>query len=155
MLSIESMMNELVIRIEIVKNYICITWMTCSEDNNLKIFGQGSKQVDNMRTNIDSSLNFLSCWKFDLYLNITRRVNCIVAMYKGFIQVKDYWFSIWVNEELPAVLGLRGSLTSRFSAYSWEGTLLDSNTLMYWADMVICSLASERSSLWNFSISET
>lgn len=64
--------------------------MTCSEDYNLKVFGQGSKQINSMGSDVDSSLDLLSCWELYLYLDIMRILYSIVTVNKGLVQIEDY-----------------------------------------------------------------
>ena len=72
MLSEKSMMDELSLRVKVVNYYICIATVTSREDYYFEVFGKGSKDLNCVWTDVDASLDFLSCGKFYCNLNVMR-----------------------------------------------------------------------------------
>ena len=72
MLSIKSMVDQFVFRIEIIQYHISITLMRCCEYNDFISLANFSETVDGMRANINRSLSYLAGWELNIQYNIDR-----------------------------------------------------------------------------------
>ncbi len=98
MFSVQSVVNEFVVWVQVVKYHIGITRMRCSENNNLKVFSQVFKNLFCVRPDVDTCFNNFSCRKLDRQFNIMRRGQAVVAMNQSLIQVKYDTFFVYNNE---------------------------------------------------------
>lgn len=89
MLSKQAMMNVPSLRIQVIKNYICVTWMTGRKNDNLKIFWQSGQYFLSKGSHVDSNLNDFPCGKVHLNFEIAGNIYILVAMDQSFIQVKN------------------------------------------------------------------
>ena len=91
------MMNKLIIWVQIVKHNVSIAWMTSSKHYYLKVLRKCFQKFYCMRSNVDSCLNFLTSWKFDINFNIMRQIHTVIAMNQSFIKIKYNRLFFWVN----------------------------------------------------------
>lgn len=73
MLSKQTMMNILVVRIKVIQYYIGIAAMTGCKDNNLEILAQILENFKGIGAYIDSCFYNLACWKGYRQFDIIRR----------------------------------------------------------------------------------
>jgi len=74
MLAEETVLNPLAFRVEVVDDYVSIAGVTGCENNHFKMFTKVSENLTSIGSNINTSLDDLSCREFDGKFN---RVRCI------------------------------------------------------------------------------
>ncbi len=97
-LSVQSVFNEFVIRVQVIKHHIGVARVRCSEHNHLKVFSQVLEDLFCVRANIDARFDYFSCWELDWQFDVMRRGQTVVAMNQGLIQVKYDALSVYNNE---------------------------------------------------------
>jgi hypothetical protein len=90
MLSVEPMLNVLMIRVNIIEDSIRICLVACSEYNYLEVLVGLFETLHDVGSNVDACINSLFIWKINLKNDI--RVLCfdvVNAMDKSLIHVED------------------------------------------------------------------
>ena len=88
--SVQSVLNQLFCWIKIIQYSICISLMRSCKNNNLEMLVCSFKTFYCVRTNIDSSINYFSIWKFNLENDIwIISVWIVDAMNKSFIKIEN------------------------------------------------------------------
>lgn len=82
--------NVLLIRVEVVQHHISIALVTCRKHYDLAELRQLFQQLHSMRSDINSSINLFSSGKLNLQTHIIRRLQSLIAVNQGLIQVQHY-----------------------------------------------------------------
>ena len=72
-----------------VEDYISITLMTCCEDDDLTDLRHFFQKLLGIWTDIDSRIDELSSWKFDLESDIMRKAQILIAMNQGLVKIQN------------------------------------------------------------------
>ena len=80
MLSEKPMMNVFIFRIKVIKNNVRVTRMTSRENNDLKVLRQVSEKFRCVRSDVNSCLDYLTCWKLDWKLYVIGNRSVFVAV---------------------------------------------------------------------------
>ena len=72
-----------------VEDYISITLMTCCKDDDLTDLRHFFQKLLGIWTDIDSRIDELSSWKFDLESDIMRKAQILIAMNQGLVKIQN------------------------------------------------------------------
>lgn len=72
-----------------VKDHIGVTLMTGCEHYDLTNLRQLFQQFMGMRTDINSSINFLACWELYLQTDVIGHVCSLITMNECLVEVQD------------------------------------------------------------------
>ena len=87
--AVESVLDQVALRVEIVQHHISVRLMTGSEDDNLEELVRCSETLDRVGPNVDSSIHRLPTRKGHRQDDIRIiRFGIIYTMYQSFIEVK-------------------------------------------------------------------
>lgn len=89
-LSVQSVLDQFVLWVQVVEDHIGVAGVTGCEDNDFEIGSQSLEHFNSMWANIDPSLNDLPCREGDGQRDIMWRRSCFVAMDKCLIQVEHH-----------------------------------------------------------------
>lgn len=102
MISEQSMVNVLIIGIQIVKDNVSITRVTCCKDDDFEMFTEVFKDLLSVRTDVDTSFNDLACGESNGKFDIVRRSQSVITVDQSFIQIENYCLFTWINTLLPS-----------------------------------------------------
>lgn len=103
MLSVQSMLDEFVFRVEIVQNYISVATMTRRKHNNLEVFAEMVEECDGVWSDVDGCFYALSVIHFDGEDHIGRSLRIIITVYECLVQVKHQRLLILVVLPSPEI----------------------------------------------------
>ena len=85
MFSEETMVDVLVLRVQVVENNVGIAGVTGSEDDYLEVSAQVAKDFLDVRTDVDACLDDFPCREGNRQLDIVWRCEGVVAVDEGLI----------------------------------------------------------------------
>ena len=89
-LAVQSLLEQLLLRIHVVEDGICVDLMARREQDDLVVLARLDEALDDKRPDIDSSVHRLLARKVDFYYDISLSLfNVIDAMNQSFIHVEN------------------------------------------------------------------
>lgn len=88
----ESVLDVLVVGIEVVEDHVGIAGVAGSEDNHLKVFAQVFENILSVGTDVDTCLYNFSSWEGNRQLDIVGRGQGVVAVDESLVQIKNHSF---------------------------------------------------------------
>lgn len=83
-----------------VEDYISITLMTCCEDDDLTDLRHFFQKLLGIWTDIDSRIDELSSWKFDLESDIMRKAQILIAMNQGLVKIQNEGIFMFAGRQI-------------------------------------------------------
>ena len=90
----ESVMDPLVFGVQVIDYYIGVACVAGGEDDDLEIFAEVFEDLLGVGADVDACFNELAGGKFDGQFDVVGRVEVVIAVNEGLVQIEDYCFFI-------------------------------------------------------------
>ena len=81
----QSMMDELLIWVQMIQHNICIAGVAGCEHNHFKILSEILHNVNGMRSDVNPSFDDVACWEDNGELDIVRGLQILIAVNQSLI----------------------------------------------------------------------
>jgi hypothetical protein len=75
--------------------------MTGGENNDLEVLAEVAQDVLRIGTDVDAGLDDFAGGELDGQFDVVRRVDSVVAVDEGLVEVEDDCLAVWVRREVP------------------------------------------------------